>query len=325
MRIFVAGATGAIGKRLIPLLVASGHHVVATSRNPSKLDGLRNQGADPVIVDGLDKGAVTKAIESSRPDVIVHQTTAIASSLDLKRFDHEFALTNRLRTEGTEYLLAAARSAGVHKFLVQSYTGWPNERQGGRVKTEVDALDSNPPKAMTKTLAAIRTLESMVLNAQDVAGIVLRYGSFYGPGTSLSSHGKILEMVLRRQLPLVGNGAGVWSFIHIDDAAHATQLAIEHGTPGLYNVVDDEPAEVAVWLPELARAIGAKPPYHVPAWLGRLVFGDAGLSMMTAIRGSSNAKAKRILGWQPEYASWRDGFRRGLVAGQPPENFLKAV
>jgi nucleoside-diphosphate-sugar epimerase len=168
-------------------------------------------------------------------------------------------------------------------------------------------------------------LESIVLNAQDVAGIVLRYGHLYGPGTSLSPGGKILEMVCRRQLPLVGNGAGAWSFIHIDDAAHVTQLAIEHGAPGLYNIVDDDPAEVAAWLPELARAIGARPPYHVPAWLGRLVVGDAGLSMMTTIRGTLNAKAKRLLGWQPEYASWRDAFRRGLVAGRPPEKFLKAV
>jgi nucleoside-diphosphate-sugar epimerase len=325
MRILLAGGTGAVGKRLVPLLVASGHHVIATTRTPDKLEILRAQGADPVIVDGMNRDAVMKAVVSARPDVVVHQMTALGSMRSLKKFDDEFALTNRLRTDGTEYLLAAAHAAGTHKFVAQSYSGWPNERHGSRIKTEDDPLDQTPPTAMTRTLGAIRTLEHMVLNAPGITGIVLRYGSFYGPGTSLSQTGEIVELVRRRKFPVIGNGAGVWSFIHIDDAARATQLAIERGTSGIYNIVDDDPAEVSAWLPDLAQAIGAKPPYRLPAWVGRLVIGDAGLSIMTQVRGSSNVKAKRELGWQPIYASWRDGFRRGLSGPPPKVNYSKAV
>jgi nucleoside-diphosphate-sugar epimerase len=313
MRIFLAGATGAIGGRLVPLLVAGGHHVIATTRTPEKLERLRAQGAEPVVVDGLDRDAVIKAVVSSHPDAIVHQMTALASMRSLKHFDDEFAVTNRLRTEGTSHLLAAARAAGTRRFVAQSYTGWANERQGGRVKTEEDPLDSNPPKSMSRTLDAIRTLEHMVLNSPDVTGTVLRYGSLYGPGTSLSDHGEIVELIRQRKLPLIGSGAGVWSFIHVADAARSTQFALERDAPGLYNIVDDDPAEVSVWLPYLARAVGARPPIRVPAWIGRFAVGDAGVSMMTQARGSSNAKAKHALGWQPDYASWRDGFHRGLT------------
>jgi nucleoside-diphosphate-sugar epimerase len=325
MKIFLAGATGVVGRRLVPLLVAGGHDVVATTRTPGKIATLRAAGADALLVDGLDKEAVMKAVASSRPDVIVHQMTALASIRNLKKFDEEFALTNRLRTEGTENLLAAARVAGTQKLLAQSYTGWTNERRGGRIKTEDDPLDSNPPKAMIKTLGAIRTLETMALKASGLTGIVLRYGSFYGPGTSLSEDGEIVKMIRQRKFPLVGNGAGVWSFIHIDDAARATQLAIERGTSGIYNIVDDDPAELSVWLPDLARAIGAKTPHHVPAWLGRLVMGEAVLSMMTKVRGSSNMKAKRVLTWQPVYSSWRDGFRHGLSPESVRNSYSKAV
>ena len=246
---------------------------------------------------------------SSRPDVIVHQMTALASMRSLKHFDDEFAVTNRLRTEGTENLIAAAKEAGTRKLVVQSYTGWPNAREGSRIKTEEEPLDADPPSAMMKSLTAIRKLESMVFNASTVIGTVLRYGSLYVPATSISLQGEIIQMLLQRKFPLVGDGAGVWSFIHVDDAAGATRLAIENDAPGIYNIVDDEPAEVSVWLPELARAVGAKPPRHFPAWLGRLLIGDAGVSMMTKIRGSSNAKAKRALGWQPIYSSWRSGFQ----------------
>ncbi len=315
MRIFVAGASGAVGKRLVPLLVGAGYQVTATTRTPGKANALRAQGANPVVLDGLNKDDVMKAVESSRPDVIVHQMTAIVSVSNLKRLDDEFIPTNRLRTEGTEHLLTAARTAGVQKIVVQSYTGWPNERRGGRIKTEDDPLDANPPKGMTRIMAAIRALESMVGEAQDITGIVLRYGSFYGPGTSIAEDGEIVEMVRRRKFPLVGNGAGIWSFLHIDDAALATRLAIEHGPAGIFNIVDDDPAEVSAWLPVLAQAIGAPPPRRVPAWLARLIIGDAGISMMTEARGSSNAKAKRVLQWQPWYASWREGFRRGLADG----------
>jgi nucleoside-diphosphate-sugar epimerase len=308
MKVFVAGATGAIGRRLVPLLVSDGHHVVATTRSSTKTDFLRTVGAEPVVLDGLNRDAVMKAVMSARPDVIVHQMTALASMRSLKRFDQEFRMTNRLRTEGTEHLIDAAKAAGVRKVVVQSYTGWPNAREGSRIKTEDDPLDPNPPKAMSKSLDAIQKLESLV-GASGVIGIALRYGSLYGPGTSIASDGEIVRMVRQRQFPVIGSGAGIWSFIHVDDAANATRLAIDSDAAAIYNVVDDEPAEVSVWLPGLAEAIGAKLPRHLPALVGRLFMGEPGLSIMTKIRGSSNAKAKQILGWKPAYTSWRAGFR----------------
>ena len=325
MKILVAGATGAVGKRLVPLLVAGGHHVIATTRTPDKVNRLRSEGAEPAVMDGLDSESVMKTVVASRPDVIVHQMTALASMRSLKKFDDEFALTNRLRTEGTSHLIAAAEAAGTRKFVAQSFSGWPNQRQGGRIKTEADPLDSDPPASMDRTLDAIQALEHMVVNAAGLNGIALRYGSLYGPGTSIASDGEIVELIRGRKFPLVGDGAGVWSFIHVDDAARATQLAIERGAPGVYNIVDDDPAEVAEWLPGLARAVGAKPPLRLPAWIGRFAIGEAGVSMMTKVRGSSNAKAKRTLGWQPAYASWRDGFRRGLSPELPRTEYSKAI
>jgi nucleoside-diphosphate-sugar epimerase len=324
MRIFIAGATGAIGARLIPLLVAAGHQIVGTTRTPDKLERLRAQGADGLVVDGLDEDAVMKAVVSTHPDAVVNEMTALSSLHSVKHLDDEFKVTNRLRTEGTRHLLAAARVVGARRIVAQSYSGWPNERRGGRVKTEDDPLDSNPPHAMTQTLDAIRALEQMVSNASGLEGIVLRYGTLYGPGTSLSGTGEIVELIRQRQFPLIGDGAGVWSFVHVDDAARATKLAIERGVPGIYNIVDDEPAEVSVWLPDLAQVVGAQTPFRLAGWIGRFAVGDAGVSMMTEVRGSSNAKAKRVLGWQPEFASWRDGFRHGL--SDPPEvEYMKAV
>jgi len=313
MRIFIAGATGAIGKRLVPLLIAGGHRVIAATRTKDKVDGLRRTGAEPVLVDGLDRDAVMTAVTSARPEAVVHQMTALAKMDNLKNIDKGLVLTNRLRTEGTDILLAAARAAGARRFVVQSYAGWPNNREGGRIKTEDDPLDPTPPQTMRLTLDAIRHLET-VSGVSDMTGVVLRYGSFYGPGTSVALDGSVVSMVRQRKLPIFGNGKGVWSFLHIDDAATATRLAIERGPAGIYNIADDEPAEVAVWLPELARAVGAPPPYRLPAWLGRLLIGESGMSIMTMVRGSSNVKAKRVLGWQPRFATWRDGFRQGLAA-----------
>ena len=298
MRVFVAGAAGAIGQRLVPQLVASGHLVVATTRSP-KLERLRTLGAEPVVMDGLN------ALEVG---AIVHQMTALTGMNDLRRFDRGFAVTNELRTNGTDHLRCAAEAAGVRRFLAQSYTGWPNIREGGAVKAEDDPLDPHPPKQQSQTLAAVRNLERAVLEAP-LEGLVLRYGNFYGPGASE----QMLEIVRRRKLPIVGSGGGIWSWIHVDDAAAATVAALERGAPGIYNIVDDEPAPVSEWLPYLAEAVGAEPPRHVPVWLGRLAAGEVAVSMMTQIRGSSNAKAKRELGWQPKWPSWRDGFRRGLT------------
>jgi nucleoside-diphosphate-sugar epimerase len=316
MKIFVAGATGALGARLLPMLIDGGHDVVAMTRTPGKADALRALGAEPVVADGLDRGAVMQAVIRAEPEVVIHQMTALAGMKSLKRFDAEFALTNRLRTEGTDHFVEAAQAAGARRLIVQSYGSWNYERTGTGLKSEDDPLDSDPPAHQRESLAAIRHLERAVLGAGDVEGIALRYASFYGPGTGIARGGDIVGLVTKRKLPIVGDGAGVWSFIHMDDAASATIAAMDRGAPGVYNVVDDEPAPVAQWLPQLAKAVGAKPPRRVPVWLGRMAIGDVGVSMMTRIRGVSNAKAKRELGWTPRYTTWREGFRTGLD-GEP--------
>ena len=313
MRIFVAGATGTLGRRLVPLLVANGHTVVGTTRTPGKAEALRAAGTTPVVLDALDRDAVLDAVGRAEPEVVVHQLTALAEFTDFRKLEESFAATNRLRTEGTDHLLAAARAAGARRFVAQSYAGAGfYARTGGPVKTEDDPLDPDPPAGLRRTVQAVRHLERAVLEAEGIAGTVLRYGSFYGPGTSLGEDGVYLKAVRRRQFPIVGAGTGVWSFIHIDDAATATLAAIERGSPGVYNIIDDDPAPVAEWLPALAADIGAKPPLRVPAWLARLLMGEHAVVMMTESRGAANAKAKRELGWRPAYASWRTGFRVGL-------------
>ena len=313
MRVFLAGATGAVGRPLIRQLLAAGHEVTATTRNPAKVDQLQALGAAPVVVDGLDSRAVTSAVARAQPDAIVHQMTALAGKPDLRHFDRWFAKTNELRTQGTQHLLAAARAAGVPKLVAQSYTGWNNERSGGWVKTEADALDADPLPAQRESLTAIRLLEDVVLSAP-LEGIVLRYGNFYGPGDSDA----MLELIRKRQFPLVGAGRGVWSWIHLDDAATATLAALERGRRGIYNVTDDEPAPVAEWLPFLAQTIGAKPPRRVPTRIGRLAAGDVPVRWMTESRGASNEKAKRELDWRPTFPSWRDGFRDEFAATLSP-------
>jgi nucleoside-diphosphate-sugar epimerase len=318
MRVFVAGASGAIGKQLVPLLLARGHSVVATTRSPRKAEGLRSAGAYPVVFDGFDRQKVIDAVRNARPDVVVHQLTSLAAAGSLRHWDSEFALTNRLRTEALDHLLGAASDAGVRRFLAQSYAGWPYARTGGPVKSETDPLDPAPPRSMRGTLEAIRHVESAVPLA-GLEGIVLRYGNFYGPGTSISDDGVMVRAVRERKLPMIGDGSGVWSFVHVGDAAAATVAALERGAPGLYNVVDDEPAPAAVWLPELARIVGAAPPRRMPVWLARLAAGEAVVTLMTEARGASNAKARRGLGWQPSYPSWRDGFRRAIAAAGEPE------
>src|SRR3954470_22095328 len=313
MKVFVAGATGALGLGLLPQLVARGHAVIGMTQTPPKQDLLRAVGARPVVADALDADAVARAVAEAEPDVIVHQLTAL-KAIDFRHIDRTFALTNRLRTEGTDHLLAAGRAVGARRVVAQSYTGWPFARSGGPVKTEDDPLDPHPPNALRATLNAIRHVERAVTSIDWGEGVVLRYGGFYGPGTSLSAdpRAEMAEVVRKRKFPLVGDGEGVWSFVHIDDAAAATVAAVEHGATGIYQVVDDEPAPVRDWLPTLAKALDAKPPHHVPRWLGRLAAGEAATVMMTEMRGASNAKAKRELGWQPVYASWRTGFAEGL-------------
>jgi 2-alkyl-3-oxoalkanoate reductase len=301
MRVFVAGASGAIGARLVPKLVERGHEVVGTSRSAEKSELLRTRGADPVVLDVLNRGAVRDAVVAAQPDAIVHQATALAGMTDFKHFDRSFAATNRLRTEGTDALLAAGREAGTEIFVAQSYAGWPYARDGGPVKTEEDPIDATPIDAMRETLAAIRHLEEAVVEA---GGAALRYGGFYGAPDDPQ-----IEVVRKRKFPIVGNGGAVWSFVHLDDAAEATVVALERRAAGIYNVVDDDPAPVREWLPALAKAIGAKPPRRVPRWLARLLAGEAGVALMTEARGASNAKAKRELGWRLRYPSWQEGFR----------------
>ena len=308
MKVLVTGGTGAIGKFLLPLLLENRHEVVALTRSVTKAPQLEDSGVSAIIVDPLDKPRLTAAVRRAEPDVIIHQLTALSGVGNFRKFDQEFALTNRFRTEVTDTLLAAARTIGTRRFIAQSYCGWPYAKKGGPVKTEEDPLDPTPPESFARTLAAIRYLEGTVSKTTFLEAIALRYGMFYGPGTSIGKGGAILKMTRKRRFPIVGGGGGVWSFIHILDAARATVAAISRGAPGIYNIVDDDPAKVATWLPALAKAIEAKPPYRIPHWLGELTIGKAGVSIMTQIRGCSNAKAKRELNWTPIYSSWRIGF-----------------
>jgi nucleoside-diphosphate-sugar epimerase len=312
MRVFVAGANGAVGKRLVPMLVANGHQVTGTATSETSATAIRAMGAEAVIVDGLDAAGIGEAVARAEPDAIIHEMTALSGAPDFRHFDRWFALTNRLRTEGTEHLLAAASASGVGRFVAQSFTGWSNSREGSWIKTEDDPLDPNPLREQTETLAAIKFLERAVLEAP-LEGIVVRYGGLYGPGSSE----KLGEILRKRMFPVIGNGAGMVSSTHVDDAASGTLAALERGRPGIYHIVDDDPAPSRVFIPAIAEALGAKPPLHVPAWLARLFAGEVAVTMMTEGRGSSNAKAKRELGWQPIWPSWRDGFRRGLDTPVP--------
>jgi len=306
MRIFVAGATGAIGRRLVPRLLRAGHAVVGLTRTAAKAGVLRELGAEPVVADALDESLIHAAVRAARPDVIVHQLTDLKGVSDLRRFDRTFAGSNRLRTTGTDHLLAAARDCGVKRMVAQSYCGWPYARSGGPVKSEADTLDPSPPHEMRATLDAIGYLERVVAASAAPEGVVLRYGAFYGHDTGMFD-AALIEQIRRRRVPLIGSGGAWWSFLHIDDAAEATALAVERGK-GVYNIVDDEPAPVREWLPALADMLGAKPPFHVPAWLARIVAGEHVVVMMTELRAGSNAKAKRELGWRPRHPSWRQGF-----------------
>ena len=312
MRVFVAGAGGAVGRRLVPMLVARGHQVTGTTSRPESAEQIRHLGAEPVVVDGLDAVGIGQAVAQAEPDAIIHEMTALSGTPDFKHFDRWFALTNRLRTEGTDNLLAAAKATGVKRFVAQSFTGWSNIRQGSWIKTEDDPLDPQPVKEQTETLAAIRYLERAVLEAP-LDGIVVRYGGLYGPGSSET----LVEILNRRMFPVIGDGAGVISSTHIDDAAGGTLAALERGQRGIYNIVDDDPAPAREFIPAICEAVGAKPPLHIPAWLARLFAGEVAVTMMTEGRGSSNAKAKRELGWQPIWPSWRDGFRHGLDTPVP--------
>jgi nucleoside-diphosphate-sugar epimerase len=300
MRVFVTGATGAIGSRLVPQLIERGHEVVGTYHSPLRVIRLREMGAEPVGVDLFDAQAVRRAVLEAEPDAIAHEATALSKVFNLKNFDETFAETNRLRTEATDALLAAAREAGVERFVAQSYASVQYAREGGMVKSEEDPLERNPVPTMRRSLAAMQHLDRVVSAA---GGVALRYGAFYG-----ADNDGLIEPVRKRQYPIVGGGTGVTSFIHLDDAAAATVLALEGNRSGIYNIVDDEPAAASEWLPVLAETLGAKPPRHVPPWLARMLAGEAVVMMATESRGATNAKAKRELGLTLRYPSWREGF-----------------
>ena len=316
MKVLVAGATGAMGRQLLPRLVEAGHDVVGITRSEAKLGLIRELGGTGVVADVLDPDQVARVVAEAEPDVIIHQLTALNRPFDTRHFDETFAETNRLRTEGTDHLMAAGRAVGVRRFIAQSYAGWPAERTGAAVKNEEAPYEPAPPKGMRDSLAAIQYLERTVTGAEWTEGIVLRYGGFYGPGTAMSPEGGAqVELLRERKFPVVGDGAGVWSFVHIADAAEATVAAVTRGRPGtIYNIVDDDPAPVAEWLPVAADALGAPPPRRVPRWLGRLFAGEVGAVMMTEVSGASNEKAKRELGWRPRHASWRAGFAEQAAA-----------
>jgi nucleoside-diphosphate-sugar epimerase len=306
MRVLVAGATGAVGTRLVRQLAGRGHVVIGSSRSDEGANALRTLGAEPIALDLLDAEAVANAVDAAEPDAIVHEATALSGKSDYRHFDESFDQTNRLRTAGTDALLAAARTSRVPRVVVQSYAGWPYAREGGPVKNEDDPLDPAPVPEMRETLSAIEHLERVVT---DAAGTVLRYGGLYG-----SPDDAQVELVRKRRFPIVGDGGGVWSFVHLDDAASATVLAVEQGEPGIYNVVDSDPAPVREWLPALAEALDAKPPRRVPRWLARLVAGEVAVVLMTEVRGASNAKARRQLGWTLRHPSWREGFASSYAA-----------
>ncbi|MGA7420464.1 MAG: NAD(P)-dependent oxidoreductase [Acidimicrobiales bacterium] len=307
MRVFVAGGAGVVGRRLVPQLVAHGHQVTATTTNPARLGSLAQLGADAVVMDGLDGVSVGEAVATSMPDAIVHQMTAIGGKKpDIKHLDRWFATTNHLRTEGTDHLLAAAHAIGITNFVAQSYANWNGIREGGWVKTEEDPLDLNAGTAAHQVAMAIRHLEDVVVKA---GGAALRYGGLYGPGATDDQ----VELVRKRKFPLIGDGAGYSSWVHLDDAASATVLAVEQKARGVFNIVDDEPAPAREWLPCLAASAGAKPPMRVPKWLARMLAGEVAVMMMTEGRGFSNAKAKRELGWELRYPSWRQGFKEGMA------------
>jgi nucleoside-diphosphate-sugar epimerase len=309
VRVFLAGATGAIGAQLVPLLLADGHQVTGMTRSAARADALRAAGAEAAVADAIDAQAVREAVAQARPDAVVHQLTAIPARLDPRRIVRDFELTDRLRTEGTRNLIAAAQTAGAARILAQSIAFAYDPGALGTVHGEEDPLICDPPAQFRRSAAAIAELERLVLGA---GGLVLRYGYFYGPGTSISRSGSLGKDVARRRLPIVGGGSGVWSFIHVEDAARATLAALTRGEAGAYNVVDDEPARVAEWIPALADALGAKPPRRVPAWLARPLAGEYGVMTMTRAQGAANARAKRELAWAPTHASWRAGFRTAL-------------
>jgi 2-alkyl-3-oxoalkanoate reductase len=311
MRVFISGATGVIGRRLLPLLTGAGHEVTAMTRRENRVTGLREAGATPTVCDVFDADAVRAAVQAARPEVVVHELTDLPPNLNPRKMEEQAAGNDRIRVEGTRNLVAAATAAGARRVVAQSIA-FAYAPTGAGLKREDDPLFDEAPWPWSRSIEALHQLEGTVTGTEGIEGIVLRYGFFYGPGSSYASDGYFAREVRRRRFPVVGKGTGVFSYIHVDDAAAATVAAIERGSPGIYNVVDDDPAAMRDWLPAYAAAVGAKPPRRVPKWLARLLAGRYTAGMATELRGASNAKAKTQLGWQPRYPSWRQGFREAL-------------
>jgi nucleoside-diphosphate-sugar epimerase len=309
VRVFVAGATGVIGRRLVPMLIAAGHEVTGMVRSARRIDALRAIGAEPAIADALDADAVRTAVGDARPDAVIHELTSLPPRIDPRKLERDFAVNDRLRSEGTRHLVSAAQAAGARRIIAQSIAFAYAPGPSGTLHAEGDPLFLEAPKPFRRSVEALRDLDAAVLGAD---GVVLRYGYFYGPGSAISPEGSIVQDVTRRRLPIVGGGDGVWSFVHVDDAARATVAALTRGGSGAYNVVDDDPARVSDWIPGIAAAIGAPRPFRVPALIARLAAGSYGVSTMTEAQGASNELAKRELEWSPEHPSWREGFREAL-------------
>jgi nucleoside-diphosphate-sugar epimerase len=317
MRVFVAGATGAIGRRLVPQLVEAGHQVTAITRSKERLGELYDLGAEAVVCDVFDAGRLGSVVAQAEPDAVINELTDLPQSLKPRKLEEYYAANNRVRREGTRNLLSAARGAGVRRFLVQGAAYW-YAPTNGPVKTEEDPLYLEAPAPIGPAVETVKEVEEAILSADRLEGVVLRYGMFYGPGTWYARDGDVGRQVSKRRYPMIGDGRGTYSFIHVDDAAAATVAALERARPGVYNVVDDEPASAAEWMPVYAEALGAKRPPRVPAFLARLIAGDALVRWMLELRGASNAKIKRELGWHPQYESWRQGFFEDVAAIAPP-------
>jgi nucleoside-diphosphate-sugar epimerase len=312
MRVFLAGATGVLGTKLIPKLLERGHDVIGTSNTSNKLSELKRSGVDPLLMDGLDRDSVFTAVSAAAPDVVVNEMTALSRVRNYKNFDHEFALTNRLRVEGTSHLLAASKQYAVKKIVIQSFAGWPFDQTVALANSEEAPFDPGVPVRMRRSQRAIQQMEEMVLSQTVPVAVVLRYGYFYGPGTAFDVNGELSKAIRKRAFPLIGGGSAVWSLIHVDDAAEATRLAIESAPAGIYNITDDKPSTLSEWLPGLADLLNARRPVRIPAWIGRFFVGESGLYLMTQARGARNARAKRVLGWSPAYPDWRSGFAATL-------------
>lgn len=319
MRIFIAGATGVIGRQLLPRLVEARHDVTALTRSQSHVKQIRNNGAKPVVCDVFDQDQLKQAIAASQPEIVIHQLTNLPQRIDPRRIKQSLAQTNKLRTEGSQILMSAAKSVGVRRFVAQSISSY-YALTSAAPATENESLYTNAPAAFANIIHAVDNLEHTVLNTPGIEGVVLRYGYFYGPGTIYAADGTFAEDVRHRRVPLIGDGGGVFSFIHIEDAAAATVLALNHGEAGIYNIVDDDPAPMREWLPLYANMLGAPPPMYLPKFIGQFGAGRFGVYFMTEQRGASNKKAKQALGWQPAYSSWRNGFRSELTAQTKPSS-----